>query len=87
MAKTKKPKAEYRRTEITVRGSGEFPYDMLRYDDACPVSSDDVSNMCNRDGAFVQREVKLYRFSLDGAKAEADRWRSFGWQVTSDTGL
>lgn len=87
MPRTKKPKAEYRKTEVVVRGSGTFPTDCLRYDNCCPSSSEDSSKIDNHDGAFVQREVKLDRFSFDGSKAEADRWRSFGWAVISDSGV
>ena len=87
MARQKRPKAEYRKTEIVVRGSGDFPFDMLRYDNAVPVTSEDASKIANVDDSFVHREVKLERFSYEGDKATADRWRSFGWIVISDTGV
>lgn len=87
MAKTKKPKAEYRKTEVVVRGSGRFPTDMLRYDNCVAQTSEDASKIDNEDGAFVHREIRLDRFSYDATKAEARRWQSFGWMVVSDTGL
>ena len=87
MPRVKKPKAEYRKTEIVVRGSGDFPFDMLRYDNACPLGSEDASAIANVDDTFVHRDVKLERFSYDGGKATTDRWRSFGWIVISDTGV
>lgn len=82
-----KPKKEYRKTEIVVRGNGNFPFDMLRYDNAAPASSEDASSIANIDEAFVYRDVKLNRFSYEGDKATEGRWRSFGWVVVSDTGI
>jgi len=67
--------------EYWVTGSGQFPFDMLRYDAAWPVSSDDAVKLDR--GAFVGdrtrslRSVKLHSYS----RPEVDRWSSFGWSV------
>lgn len=87
----RRAKIEYRKTFIIVRGHGDFPFDMLRYDNACPATSADVSCMLDperRNTPFLTtRDVKLERFSLDGGKAEHARWKSFGWEVVDDSGV
>jgi hypothetical protein len=80
-----KPKKEYRQTEVTVRGRGTFPLDMLRYDRCIPTSESDTNRM-----HYPQLEYqifKLYRLSSEGTKATAGRWKSFGWEVISDSGV
>lgn len=80
------PKAEWRMTTIKVRGSGDFPYDMLRYDNCVPMSSEDAVKI-GPHGPPGLYTVQLQRFSSDAGKATADRWKSFGWEVYEDTGV
>lgn len=56
-----------------VRGIGPFPLDMLRYDCAWPVSSEDVQAMAERG----VRSVKLSSYK----PPTADRWASFMWRL------
>lgn len=62
--------------EITVVGMGQFPIDMLRYDNCVPASENDSYEIQNKT---AHREIRLRRFQIvknDLAKA---RWASFGW--------
>lgn len=75
-----KPKKEWRKTTILVKGSGKFPLDMLRYDN-CVARNPELI-----DGREL-RAIVLSRFSLDGTPATSDRWSSFGWHVSEDSAL
>lgn len=65
---------------FTVRGSHEFPWDMLRYDRCWPASEDQVTSLApyHRSSTFTWvRNVKL-----KGLNEPTDgRWASFGWTV------
>ena len=70
----------YGRTVFAVEGSGDFPWDMLRYDSAVFESQDDASK------AMLEHEyrtVRVARFYPAGGPEVPtfDRWRSFGWKV------
>lgn len=75
-------------TEIVVAGKGRFPIDMLRYDNCVPRGSEDAVRIedIHYDRSQV-RTIRLNRFSYDATKCEADRWKSFGWDVIEDSGL
>jgi hypothetical protein len=80
-ARQKDKLVEAARTAIvfTVKGLGQFPLDMLRYDNAWPNSEADSSLMQAEDlGRLAHREITLR--SLTGPTAA--RWSSFGWEVT-----
>jgi hypothetical protein len=68
-------------TILEVRGSGEFPWDMLRYDMCGPKTEEDSYKLRTSEEV---RTVTLRRFSPSGKPATEDRWRSFGWQVLSE---
>jgi len=67
-------------TRFTVEGRGKFPWDMLRYDLACPREGGDAYRMEGDE----QREVELLTCTTRGPTIE--RWRSFGWVVTTIDG-
>lgn len=70
-------------TDFTVRGRGEFPWDMLRSDEAFPVTYEDGWRMAHcREN---HREVSL-RTHRRGGPTEA-RWASFGWTVIRTSGV
>jgi hypothetical protein len=73
-----KEKKEWYCTTIEVRGSGRFPFDMLRYDNCVAVQP---TLMEGRE----DRTVRLRRFSKDGSPATAARWNSFNWGVLKDS--
>lgn len=60
---------------FTVVGRGEFPYDMLRYDQCWPESESQTHfMMASRSGS---RHV-----TLTGLREPTDgRWLSFGWRI------
>jgi hypothetical protein len=58
-----------------VRGSGEFPFDMLRYDECWPAGADDAAAM-NKTG----RRLITLRVANHFAPTEA-RWNSFNWKI------
>jgi len=68
--------------EITVKGRGTFPFDMLRFSHCWPVYGEDVENL-NHNGKFnVKRTVRV---ALIGNSVEADhcveRFNSFMWKA------
>ena len=73
MAKTHK----LYKTSFTVEGTGEFPFDMLRYDRAACRQEIDTHIMLSRH----LRQVELIMFSLTKDGPTIDRWESFGWKV------
>lgn len=68
---------------FTVRGGGEFPLDMLRYDNAVPATTEDAMRAQNRTGT---REVRLDRWSPNPDPLPTyGRWASFGWSVVENS--
>jgi len=86
MARTK---PTHRRVEITVCGSGRFPFDMLRYDQCCPVHCCPVHGF--GPGAMLGEEfrvVTLAMYGTDGTdEPSTERWQSFGWHVLTGAQL
>jgi len=67
-----------------VRGTGHFPYDMLRYDGCWPSTSDDVLEMTYE--SRESRVVKLTRYTRTKKEMPTTgRWTSFGWNVVKDS--
>jgi len=60
--------------KITVEGIGQFPYDMLRYDQCFPFTETDSANISLR---YEKRQVTL-RASMPPTR---ERWQSFMWRV------
>lgn len=73
---------EMYRTRLHVRGSGQFPLDMLRYDACVPDRQEDVFSVA--PVTIHDRTVQLRRYAMTDAPATSDRWRSFGWTVVSE---
>lgn len=75
--------AVVRRYRFTVRGSGEFPHDMLRYDACwprCEIDSHKMNYAATCEGAL--REVELLT-NHEGKlwRPTEGRWESHGWVV------
>ena len=69
------------RVSFDVRGSGSFPFDMLRYDACFPANSEGASAMGEDAGAPV-RTVTLHHYSdVRTWLPTYARWLSFTWQV------
>ncbi len=71
------------RYDYIVQGTGEFPYDMLRYDRAFPYSEFDAGGMthaASRLDASAPRRVDLSSYS----RPTQGRWRSFGWEIIEE---
>lgn len=79
--------------QFTVRGSGEFPADMLRYDTCIPASEADSAKIAWRYGDAVpdgcgtiyKRDVVLtmqvpHKYA---GGPTVRRWESFCWKVVS----
>ncbi len=62
----------------TVTGQGEFPFDMLRYDQSWPETSPDAAAITNPSAVpeNPNRSVTLLTYN---PRPEFDRWRSFVW--------
>jgi hypothetical protein len=71
---------------ITVKGSGQFPVDMLRYDCCWPITESDSHQIMlnpNDDPAYFNvREVRLTRMAHRHWQPTEGRWKSFTWEVT-----
>jgi len=71
---------------FTVEGSGEFPFDMLRYDSCWPLSERFDSPALSHygsDGAQHGRRRVVLVTAHDGSPTPA-RWRSFNWEYVGD---
>jgi hypothetical protein len=74
------------RQEFEVRGEGDFPFDMLRYDRCWPArEGEDTAYMAK---AHYQREklplrtIKVVRYVFHRQEMPtSDRWKSFWWEV------
>jgi hypothetical protein len=84
MAKTPTP------TEFTVRGTGLFPFDMLRYDSCWPKSQEDTAAIeattRRRTRGSIENpgpaELTVVTLLTIGTNAPTEaRWDSFGWKV------
>ena len=66
-----------RRYEFYVSGRGDFPVDMLRYDQCWPLGP--------TDAAMLYPTVRDHRFAAIASNTPPtpERWRSFGWVVTA----
>ena len=73
---------------IEVKGKGEFPVDMLRYDRCYPYTGEDSNNMAIRmDRSIITEDhedvtIRLSRY-VGGKKDEPTykRWASFLWEA------
>lgn len=68
---------------FTVVGRGDFPYDMLRFDECYPVDGDSAANIVRwtrgtREVVLISHQPRKWW------NPTFDRWRSFGWVVKSD---
>jgi len=77
------------RQEFEVKGKGDIPFDMLRYDYCYPATSEDAVNLASSwysDRPLDTRTIKLRRIVF-GAKTmpTTARWKSFGWVVVLDS--
>lgn len=68
--------------KFTVRGSGPFPIDMLRYDYCWPATEQDSGLIqCDRMTERMTRGVRISRVVEQGKVPTDARWQSFGWTV------
>jgi hypothetical protein len=79
-------KLEFYRQLITVRGTGEFPFDMLRRDFAVPAREQDAAQMSPDLDRTIEREVRLIRFIHKDwtDKRPGQGWAVFGWPVIEE---
>ena len=80
---------------FVVEGVGQFPVDMLRYDQAVPWSEVDSGKIATDWGsreALEPRQVAVLRHvSVPKPRPgglgwpTVERWRSFGWRVLEET--
>jgi len=69
---------------FTVEGSGEFPFDMLRYDTCWPEREFDTPKLGRQfDGPRLgpARSTKRTVGMIGLRGPTVDRWASFGWKV------
>lgn len=69
--------------DFTVVGSGEFPFDMLRYDHAWPASESQARLM----SSSIHVPAGPRRIEMRGLTGPTPaRWASFGWKVVAING-
>lgn len=70
-----------------VTGSGQFPFDMLRYDSCHPkheADSGEIERSCRVRARYSGPMVRNFRVTLVGPREPTRaRWASFGWTVES----
>jgi hypothetical protein len=76
LAPNERPRQSFR---YVVEGIGEFPLDMLRYDNCWPATTLDVAGMATESlfGATLRRQVVIHSYRAPTLA----RWESFGWRV------
>ncbi len=82
------PSVKMHEFKFTVQGRGQFPFDMLRYDNcypADPVSAGNMETAQLREASSTSfRDVTLLaRHERKLWLPTFDRWKSFGWHVKS----
>lgn len=76
------------RQTATVKGHGQFPIDMLRYDHCWPKTDDDserIVRSIDRISYPEDVEVTLERKAPKGHAWTLDRWKSFRYVVVHTT--
>jgi hypothetical protein len=72
-------------TDFTVEGRGDFPLDMLRFDECWPADGDSAINLIKKDkedrapGETTFRQVHLR--TGQSRNIHPKRWDSFNWKV------
>lgn len=70
--------------DFTVRGTGPFPVDMLRFDECWPVEIHDVAEITRTidAGSAKTAIIRLRgRQTTSITRPTVGRWDSFGWRV------
>lgn len=68
--------------KFTVVGTGEFPFDMLRYDRCWPRLESEIVALAPHHRGSLIRELRSV--TLIGLNEPTDgRWASFGWKVSA----
>lgn len=78
----RRPKAERMYSvRFFVRGAGDFPFDMLRYDSCFPVYENEARSMAEK---HELRTVELEQRRMVGSPTgpTVGRWESFGWRAS-----
>ena len=65
---------------FTVMGSGECPYDMLRFDECWPVRAEDAARIHYYPGERRHREITMASYA--NYAPTVARWSSFTWACT-----
>lgn len=71
---------------VIVKGSGQFPLDMLRYDHCWPRTLSDSAKM-DKDWGGELRTIELLADKPRAWVPTVGRWHSFTWDVVSHTVL
>ena len=66
---------------FVVQGAGNFPLDMLRYDQCWPSGPEDVEGIASTERTL--RTVRLTKIDGPGA-ITTGRWESFLWRVIDE---
>lgn len=69
--------------EFTVEGKGEFPFDMLRYDQCWPADSESAGAIATPETLETYRAKRRVRLNVvkPSRAPTVDRWASFMWKL------
>lgn len=76
-------------TYFTVEGAGDFPFDMLRFDECWPASGEDTGKMAagrwsDAPELMRRRQVRMGAARKGAPAPTVKRWESFGWRVVEE---
>ncbi len=74
LAPSERPKRVY---EYVVTGMGDFPVDMLHFDQCWPATGDDAAKIVEPASPAEPRSIRMRSHQ----RPDTDRWSSFGWTV------
>ena len=74
LAPSERPKRVY---EYVVTGMGDFPVDMLHFDQCWPATADDAAKIVEPASPAEPRSIRMRSHQ----RPDTDRWSSFGWAV------
>lgn len=69
-----------------VKGSGWFPFDMLRYDQCWPAYEQESTLLGSEDFESKETLIALERHVMTRDEVPTlNRWESFGWEVVPES--
>ncbi|HTE37507.1 MAG TPA: hypothetical protein VK634_19765 [Reyranella sp.] len=87
LTRVQKPSTKLYSIKFVVEGRGQFPIDMLRYDQCYPDSQDDSAAIGDGYVGSTRRAVLCTDNVNMNWQPNVARWASFNWRVLSEGAL